>query len=299
MNRFMKLNGFDLNKLSVFCVVVEEKGYRGASEKVGLTRSAISQSMTALESQLGKKLFHRSGIRLIPTKDALRFRFDIRRYQAGLESALDRFQERAASESGRLRVGAYQEFAKRKLLPAIGRFLDSNPRAQIQFYFDSPSRLESLLENDRIDLAISIYPHRKRGIESMKIYEEELCLVGRKDRVAENAGLAEISRLPVIDYYPTHLLFKRWWTVHSRKTPPLVQVRAFAGTADMVLEMVERGIGVGIVPKYLLKGTSSRLRIVAPTSRKLIDHLWLNRKSGHAERKLDQEFVSEVVRISG
>ena len=293
----MKLNGLDLNKLNVFCAVVEEKGYQGASTRVGLTRSAISQSITALESQLGKKLFHRTGIKLIPTEDATRFYAEVKEYQTGLEHALDRFQDRTESESGILRIGAYQEFAKRKLMPVLDAFLNSQPRAQLQFYFDSPTRLESLLENDRIDLSISIYPHSQKGIESKKIYEEELCLVGKKDRTLANLSLQEIAKLPIIDYYPTHLLFKRWWSVHSKKAPPQLNIRAFAATAEMVLEMVERGMGIGVVPKYLLQNTSARLQVFTPTSRKLIDHLWLNQKAERRARKINQLFVSELKRL--
>ncbi len=290
----MKLNALDLNKLYVFCAVIELRGYRGASERLGLTRSAISQSITTLESQVGKPLFHRSGTRLVPTEAAKSFYDEVMRYQHGLESALDKMQDHTPTASGVLRVGAYLEFTKGKLMPIIESFLLANPRAQIQFQFDSPSRLDGLLERDRIDLAISIFPHRSQRIESKKLYQEELCLVGRRDLISENPSSSELNLVPIIDYFPSHLLFKRWWALHFKNPPAGIHFRAFAATADMVLEMVKRKLGVGVVPKYLLEESNSELHIIAPTSKKLVDHLWVNRPKIKKLTALEKSFLGSL-----
>ena len=290
----MKLNGVDLNKLRLFGAVIEQRGYRGASEAVGLTRSAISQGITSLELQLGKTLFHRVGTKLLPTEAALAFYEEVARHYGGIESAVERLQSGRVSESGILRVGAYLEFTKGKLMPAIESFLVANPRAQIQFHFDSPTRLRGLLETGKIDLALSIYAHPKREIESRELYEEELCLIGHRDVVSRHATAAELGALEVIDYFPSHLLFKRWWGVHFRKAAPQVSPRVFAATAEMVLALVERKLGIGVVPRYILAGASDRLHVVEPTPKKLLDHLWLSRKRVRSGHPLEEAFLRAV-----
>lgn len=292
----MKLNGLDLNKLHTFCAVVDHKGYRGASERIGLSRSAISQTITALESQLGQILFHRTGTKLIPTQAAFDFHRDILVHYQGIEGAIDRLQGRTETTAGLIRVGAYLEFTKGKLMPAIENFLLANPRAQIQFHFDSPSRLEQLLERGKIDLSVSIYPHRKQGIKSEELHAEELCLIGGKTIASKRAGASELAELPVIDYFPSHVLFKRWWGVHFRKGFPKVAIRSFAATAEMVLEMVERNLGIGVVPKYLLKNASDRIHVIEPTSKKLVDHLWVSRKPEKNPNLLTTSFLAAIRR---
>jgi LysR family hydrogen peroxide-inducible transcriptional activator len=286
----MKLNGLDLNRLNVFRMVIEQKGYRGASEKVGLTRSAISQSITSLEAQLGKKLFHRSGVLLVPTKEASQLYAELSSALQGVEGALNRFCGNPDALSGRVRIGAYEEFAKHQLIPVIETFQKRNPGAQLQFRFDSPSGLEGLLERDQIDLSLSIYPQRKKGIVSQKIYEEELCLVSSKKLGSSATKLSDISKMPIIDYFPNHVLFKRWWALHSKKPAPQLDIRVYASTASMVLELVSKGLGIGVIPRFLLPRVHESLQILSPTNRKLLDHVWLNQKRDATSRALVQRF---------
>jgi len=293
----VKLNRLDLNKLYIFCTVIEQKGYAGTSSLIGLTRSAISQSIHTLEVQLGKPLFHRSGTKMFPTEDAMRLYDRAMKYQLGLESALEEILGKQGGGQGLLRIGAYFEFTKSKLIPAIESFYSQNPRAQIQFLFDAPSRLEKLLETDRIDMAISIYPHKSKKFESRKLSQEELCLVGRKDLVSAAPSAAELLDIPVIDYYPTHLAFKRWWSLHYKNKPAQFSIRTYAATAEMVLHLVERRLGIGVVPKYLLKGSSSELQIISPTQRKLLDYLWINTPKNKNSGMLMESLMSHLQRI--
>ncbi|RYE75197.1 MAG: LysR family transcriptional regulator, partial [Hyphomicrobiales bacterium] len=50
----------DLNALAVFALVAEEKSFRGAADRVGVTRSAVSQTIRKLEERLGIALVQRT-----------------------------------------------------------------------------------------------------------------------------------------------------------------------------------------------------------------------------------------------
>lgn len=180
---------------------------------------------------------------------------------------------------GTLRVGAYLEFTKSKLMPVVEEFLSSYPKTQMKFIFDSPSRLQSLLEKDRIDLSISVFPHSSaKAIESKKLYQEELVLIGRTDFVSHQAKKETLAKMPIIDYYPTHVLFKRWWYHQFSKHLRTVNVVSYASTAEMVYEMVRRRLGIGVVPRYVLDShpRDERVHVVQPTDRRLLDYVWLN-----------------------
>src|SRR5262249_35131803 len=154
--------------------------------------------------------FNRAGGRLQLTESAEKLYREISQHHQNLQTALLTFTQKSASVTGRLRVGAYLEFTKSKLMPIIEEFMSTYPKVQMKFVFDSPSRMKSLLENDRIDLSISIFPHHHaKSIESKKLYQEELILIGRTDFVAHQPTKEILSKVPVIDYYPSHILFKR------------------------------------------------------------------------------------------
>jgi hypothetical protein len=50
----------DLNGLSVFVAVAEEKGFRAAGRRLGVSGSTVSQSIDRLEERLGVAVFERT-----------------------------------------------------------------------------------------------------------------------------------------------------------------------------------------------------------------------------------------------
>lgn len=50
----------DLNALAVFALVAEERNFRAAADRLGVTRSAVSQSVRRLEEGLGIALVRRT-----------------------------------------------------------------------------------------------------------------------------------------------------------------------------------------------------------------------------------------------
>jgi DNA-binding transcriptional LysR family regulator len=292
----VKLNTLDLNKLNVFCAVVRNGGYRGASEELNLTRSAISQAIKNFENTLGLTLFNRVGTKLVITQEARRFYQEIQDYQNNLQNSLSRLTDQPKGIEGLVRVGSYLEFTKSQLIHVVEEFLREHPRVQLKFVFDAPSRLDRLLESGRIDVSISIFPHRGlKSIVSEKLVREELVLVAKKDLFPEKIREADLKKMDVIDYFQNHQIFKRWWKLHftSRPNP---SVRVYAATAEMVLQLVSSGLGMGVVPRYIFENFSKKsgLLIVQPTHRRLIDHIWLNRRSEASLNSAAETFLRMV-----
>jgi DNA-binding transcriptional LysR family regulator len=291
----MKLNGLDLNKIHVFFSVVKHGGYRGASEELQLTRSALSQSVSGLETALGVDLFQRVGRRLVPTNAAMRFYREVSLYQGRLQESVSQLVGETGKAEGVLKIGAYLEFTKSKMMPVIEEFLTRNPRAQIKFVFDAPSRLESLLSSQKVDLAISVFPQKSgKNSSSRKLYQEELVLIGSADLISERPKPAVFQTVPIIDYFPNHRTFNRWSELHFKKKVFRGSVRCFAASADMVLGLAERGLGVGVVPRYVFETAdpARNLHVVQPTDRRLYDYIWLNERSGERKSAIYRSFCS-------
>ena len=289
----MKLNNVDLNKLAVFCQVVESGNFRRAGEVLNVTPSALSQSIAQLEHALGFDLFDRVGRRLKATDKGVKLHREFRSSQASLVSALEDLTGGSEKVSGPLRVGAYLEFAKSRLAPQLARFTSAHPGVQVKMTFDSPSRLQKLLEEGHLDLCFSIYPAReKKRIRSEKIYQQELVLVSPPSLLPPQATFEEVMAAPIVDYYMSHQLIRRWIDLHFQKRPKQPPIRIFAATAEMVLALVQEGAGAGVVPAYLAKGRS--VRVVRPTSKRLEDFIWLLSRASAKEPGLIRAFRSEM-----
>jgi len=276
----MKLNNIDLNKLNVFYQVVRLGGYAKASEHLNVTKSALSQSITSLETQIGVNLFLRRSKKLIPTREALVLFDSFDEHHKNLLNTIETVLCSKDSVSGQVRVGAYLEFAKKELSSFLASFLSENSDAQVKFKFESPSRLRELLEKNRLDLAFSIHPVKGvKGVSSERILKEELVMICEKGKRSHFKNFENFKHARYIGYYNDHLVLKRWAGVHFSKRLRIFDVAVFAATAEMVLSCVKEGIGIGVVPNYLVEGVSE-VEILRPSSAKLEDYIWLNYFTG-------------------
>jgi DNA-binding transcriptional LysR family regulator len=105
------------------------RSFSRAAEALHLTHSAISHHLRTLETQLGVKLFHRAGTRMIPTTVGTQLAERVRRSLAELHDALDAAQ-RGASGAIRLEVSTMADFSSLWLIPRLSDFYDQHPLDQ-------------------------------------------------------------------------------------------------------------------------------------------------------------------------
>lgn len=296
----MKLNDLDLNKIAVFCHVVDAGTYRRASEALNVTPSALSQTIHSLEHALGAPLFERVGKKLVPNRNGVRLHREFRRTHADFLRSVQDPGDETERVSGMLRVGAYLEFAKVRLAPLIRAFHQRYPATQLKLVFDSPSRLQRLLETGQLDVCFSIYPSAEaRTIESRPVYHEELVLIAPEGRLPENPSLERLLDMPVIDYYLNHQPIRRWLYLHYRKRPKKIPIAFYAASAEMVLALVSEGAGIGVVPRFLLDREPKNVTVIRPSPRQCLDHIWLLEKNASRRSAVHEAFVREVVRGLG
>jgi LysR family cyn operon transcriptional activator len=290
----VNLNNVDLNKIAVFCQIIESGNYRLASEVLNVTPSALSQTIAVLEHSLGFPLFHRLGKKLIPTESGLNLHREFRTYHQALAQAVQKIACEKDSVHGVLRIGAYLEFAKSQLAPVLSGFLKAHPQTQVKMTFETPSRLQRQLEGGRLDLCFSIFPSvQTRVIESRPVYKEELVLISPKGLVDEKPTFQQVMEAPMIEYYFNHQPIRRWIALHFKKRPQKLPIRVYASTAEMVLSLVREGAGIGVVPQYLLAGSNSMagLTLIRPTNRKFADHIWMLEHKISTKRAIHRAFT--------
>ncbi len=273
----MKLNDINYNKLAVFCQILDSGNYRRASEVLNVTPSALSQTVSNLEHSLGFPLFYRSGKKLIPTENARKLHTKFRTHHMQLSHSIQEIVQHKEAVQGLVRVGAYLEFAKTQLAPMMSHFLKKYVDVQIKMTFETPSKLQRLLESGELDLCFSIYPSvQTRVIESQPVYKEELVLIAPKNTLPDRPSYEDILKTPMIEYYLNHQPVQKWIQLHYKKKPSTLPIRAYASTAEMVLAFVKEGAGIGVVPKYILEGKNfGAVQVIRPTERSLSAHIWM------------------------
>lgn len=295
----MNLNSVDLNKISVFCQVLESGSLRQASELLNVTPSALSQSLSTLEHALGFPLFHRAGRRLVPTEEGKVLHREFRRSHQRFQDALESLSRNRERITGLLRIGAYLEFAKSQLAPVLTDFLRAHPAVQAKLSFETPTRLHRMLETGKIDLCFSIFPAKENArIESRKVYFEELVLISPAHLLSAVPTFDELKAAPFIEYYFNHQPLRRWFRLHFRRCPKEPRIRAYAATAEMVLVLVRQGLGAGVVPRYLLNPAEvGRSYVICrPTEKRFMDHIWMLQAKTGAKSAAHKSFTDFTLR---
>jgi DNA-binding transcriptional LysR family regulator len=276
----VRLNDLDLNKLHVFLTVADHDGVTAAARQLGRTRSAVSQSVSALEASLGAKLFDRVGKRMVLTRPGRLLHERARDYQRGLQRTVDELVDQRGEVSGLVRIGLFLGFPRVRFARFLSRFCTSHPRAAVRVVFAPQDDLAARLATNRLDYTFSFQPPPEGAarFESTRLFEQKLVLVSGRRFFRGGFEARELPHTPVVDYYQSDPLIARWIAHHLGDAAPATDVKVWAATTDMVLELVLDGIGVGVVPDSLATPyvARRRLRILTTRRRELTDFIWMN-----------------------
>lgn len=140
----------DFKRMAVFAAVVEQGSLSAAGRRLGMSTSAVSQHLRALEEAFGVVLLNRSTRKLGLTDAGQRVARHCQAMVAAAEAAQQQLSLAQDAPQGQLRMSAPQGFA-RHIAPALSPLLASHP--ELSLYLRLGDEMIDLIEA-RIDLAL-------------------------------------------------------------------------------------------------------------------------------------------------
>ena len=122
----------DLTKLTAFVAVADQRSFRAAASRLGVTPSALSHSMRQLEERLGTRLLHRTTRSVSLTDAGLRLLERLRPAIDQIAGALEDLNQERQRPMGRLRIYAIQLAAAAVVAPSWERFLSTYPEVHLE-----------------------------------------------------------------------------------------------------------------------------------------------------------------------
>ena len=104
----------DFRELSAFVAVVEEGGMSAASRRLHVSQSALSQTVSALERELGVTLLERTSTGVRPTEAGTALLVEARAVLARYHQAVRTMSTYSTESSGVIRLGIPLELASRR-----------------------------------------------------------------------------------------------------------------------------------------------------------------------------------------
>ena len=168
----------EMSQLRTFRVVAETLNFTRAAERLGLTQSAVSHQIKALEEELGEPLFIRAkrGVKLSPAGQmALE---QVERILDETEALRERISGRGRSPVGRVRAAAATQAFVHLFAPLFEAFMRAHPGIEVSFRTTvSTEQTVADILNGAADVGFASIAVYSPALQVAKIFEDELVLV--------------------------------------------------------------------------------------------------------------------------
>lgn len=255
----------DWDKLKTFHAAAEAGSLTGAAELLNLSQSAVSRQISALEADLGVKLFHRHTRGLLLTEPG-RVLFEAAGQVASrVMLAESNLQDLRDEPSGALRVTAPTAFGAIWLAPRLAAFTATYPHIKIRLLLADH---ELDISNLEADIAIRPWPARQNDLIQRKLMEVDQHVYGSAayfERKGEPASVEELGRHDFVAYGPRHLapIPKLNWALSlgvetAAPREAVIEVNTIAG----MVKAVEAGMGLVGLPSYVAHDDDQLVRVL-------------------------------------
>lgn len=295
------LNLPDLNRMKVFYAVYTHKSLINAAQTMSVTRSAISQSLKALEEELGLKLFLRDSKNVTPTEPAHILFRSLEPFLAELQAAVKQLETGKNDPVGHLRIGAPQDFGSTHLTDIIVDFRKNYPRITFELILAIPVTLLEMLTDGKLDIAFvdnGDFHAKNYPVSIVTVMKENFIMVcsGRYfDEVVKKSNLRyeDLTKFDFIDYVHHAPVAKMWIKRHFGKVPSDLKVSFSAENVRAVIKAAKGGLGCAVVPKHLVEPDlkSGRLKQISGKGQDLINQITLARRLERPVTAREKQFV--------
>jgi DNA-binding transcriptional LysR family regulator len=127
----------NVNDLIAFLAVARERSFTRAAAQLGVSQSALSHTVRALEARLGLRLLTRTTRSVAPTEAGERLIRTIGPHFEGIDAELAALTALREKPSGTLRITAGEHAAETILWPALEKLLPAYPEVTIELVVDN------------------------------------------------------------------------------------------------------------------------------------------------------------------
>lgn len=169
-----------LNDLQAFVTVARERSFTRAAAQLGLSRSALSHAMLALEARLGVRLLTRTTRSVSTTEAGARLLNSLAPRFDEIEQALSSLKALHDKPAGTVRITANDHAIVTTLWPRLRPLLQTHPDIQIEFSVDyaltdiAAQRFDAGVRGgDRVDkdmIAVRIAPDLRFAVAGSPAY---------------------------------------------------------------------------------------------------------------------------------
>jgi len=240
----------DITSIALFIRVAELKSITKAASASHIALAAASRRIAQLEDQLGVHLLFRSarGVELTPAGTALLVH--AKEMMARLDQLRVELSDYAKGGKGLVRVQANASALAQYLPADLATFFAAHPQIKLSLEEERSSAIVDALHRGATDVGIVMEGADPSALQLFEYRTDVLCaVVLKKHRLrARKVAFAELLDEDFVGLEGNTVISQLMLAEARNREVPLrlrIEVKSF----DVVLRMIEAGLGVGILPE--------------------------------------------------
>jgi len=256
----------DWDKLRIFQAAADAGSFTHAGETLGLSQSAVSRQVGALEADLGAPLFHRHARGLILTEQGETLLGAVRDVVLKLDAVRSRLIDTREKPHGDLRVTTTLGLGTNWLAPRLGEFVELYPEVRLQLLLsdddldlamreaDMALRLREPMQPDLIRRKLfTVHFHAYASAEYLKRRPQPR----RVEELDSHHLIAFVAPTATHFLYELNLLLSVGRDPKSPRTP-----HVSVNNLGAMMRAAEAGVGIAVLPDYVVSPDSGLVRLL-------------------------------------
>jgi DNA-binding transcriptional LysR family regulator len=253
-----------IDSMQAFVAVADLQGFAPAARKLGLSPSAVTRLIAALEDRLGARLLQRTTRQVGLTDAGARYLERVRRILADVEEAEAAAEGERTRPSGRLVVSAPVGFGRLHVSPVMSAYLARYPEVSGELRLSD--RMINLVE-EGVDVAVRIGHLADSSLVARHVGEMRRIIVASSGYLEQSGGPdtpEAIASHQTIQFGATAASPDWRFVEDGREIRVAATPRFTTNSADAAIQYAEQGGGLTRVLAYQAAAAikAGRLKVV-------------------------------------
>ncbi|HSY42997.1 MAG TPA: LysR family transcriptional regulator [Candidatus Acidoferrum sp.] len=254
-----------IESLKVFCDLAETESFTKAAQINGVTQSAVSQQISALERTFKSLLIERSKKKFRLTREGQTLYDYSKQIIQSYESLHSKLQELKDIISGTIRVATIYSIGLHDLPPYIKRFMKSYPTVNVHVEYRRANQVYEDVLSNVVDIGLVAYPMKEPKLEIVPLRKEPLTLICHPTHPFakhKDVKLKALAGQKIIGFEPDIPTRKALDKILKEHGVEVKHVMEF-DNVETVKRAVEIDAGISIVPMGTVQQEISKQTLVA------------------------------------
>ena len=292
----------DWDKLKTFHAAARTGSLTRAAEDLGISQSAVSRQIAALEDSMNLPLFHRHARGLTLTEEGQLLYKTAAEVNGRIAASLAAVQNTRQLPQGTLRVSSPISLGSNWLTTVLPEFIDQYPDIEMQLFLEDGEH--DLMDFD-VDCALRPWPSTQGDLIERKLGRITQSLYASPGYLAKHGAptsAQDLDNHAVVafgDLTPGKLQSANWVLEAGREPgqpprQPIISVNNLHG----IMRAAESGIGLAGLPDYMVASSRRLVRVLPEVRGESFDlyFVYPTELRGSAKAKVFREFLQRMTK---